>query len=507
MSIASSKLSIKAKLEADLISKIRKTKNGEFLREIEDPSDALIRTAILLTPDVIRHVQNQTEEISLLAVGKDGNALRFIKNPTDSVIEKAIQTNSCALRFVENQKHEHCLMAVSRGSSGISALEYVHEQTEDIVLAALDAHPNLSVKYIRKMTPRIAQKIIQLNSSNIGLITDQNEELCLQAVRAKPTNLKWIRSQTDTIVWTAIKDSPNASARWIEYADNPTEAMCLYAVNKDPAYLEYIRKIHQTAKVCEAAVSLDARALKHVIFQTESIVLSALDSKYVPDNISELLDVFNDEIIVKLMKVSCNNKAILDLPYQTVDSALAAVKKFGSALKHVNIQTPEIVKSAINHNFRSIRFAHNQTIDIKLQALKINAESIQLFHGLITNDERDLFIKTNPFSIRWLQNVTPEEELKAVQLNWKALQYVKDRNENVCMEAYRQDVRSLMFLFPLFAPEPIDELFENDPIDFDSSETQLLALLALDTERSMSVVLNDVSSENKTQSRKRMDHL
>lgn len=57
---------------------------------------------------------------------------------------------------------------------------------------------------------------------------------------------------------------------------DPTEELCLYAVERDPDMLDYISAELQTTTVCLAAVSRDGMALQHVKNQTPEICLAAV---------------------------------------------------------------------------------------------------------------------------------------------------------------------------------------------------------------------------------------
>lgn len=55
---------------------------------------------------MLKHIENQTEEICLEAVKKYGLAMQFVKNQTDKICLEAVKTNGWALQFVRNQTPE-----------------------------------------------------------------------------------------------------------------------------------------------------------------------------------------------------------------------------------------------------------------------------------------------------------------------------------------------------------------------------------------------------------------
>ena len=94
----------------------------------------------------IKHVENQTAKLAVLAVRDDGYALKYVKDEfkTPEVCLIAVQNDGIALQFVPDHLRtpEVCLAAVTR--DGL-ALEYVREKTPVVVAMAI------------KMDPRAAQ--------------------------------------------------------------------------------------------------------------------------------------------------------------------------------------------------------------------------------------------------------------------------------------------------------------------------------------------------------------
>lgn len=90
----------------------------------------------------IKHIEDQTLEMALMAVKDDGYALKYVKDvfKTPEVCRIAVQNDGVALQFVPEHLRtpDICLAAVTR--DGI-ALEYVPDKTPAIVAMAIKVDP------------------------------------------------------------------------------------------------------------------------------------------------------------------------------------------------------------------------------------------------------------------------------------------------------------------------------------------------------------------------------
>ena len=58
------------------------------------------------TCDAMKEIQNQTEEMCLLAVKQNGMALQFVKNQTNEICLLAVKQNGMALQFVNDKEYK-----------------------------------------------------------------------------------------------------------------------------------------------------------------------------------------------------------------------------------------------------------------------------------------------------------------------------------------------------------------------------------------------------------------
>ena len=86
----------------------------------------------------IKHIENQTIDLAMLAVKDDGYSLKYVKNEfkTPEVCLIAVKNDGFALQFVpeELRTDEVCLAAVTRDGR---ALQYVKKKTPAIIAMAI----------------------------------------------------------------------------------------------------------------------------------------------------------------------------------------------------------------------------------------------------------------------------------------------------------------------------------------------------------------------------------
>ena len=59
------------------------------------------------------YVENQTDEICMVAVINNGMALLFVKNQTDEICIEAVKNNGWALKYVILQTYDICMIAIN----------------------------------------------------------------------------------------------------------------------------------------------------------------------------------------------------------------------------------------------------------------------------------------------------------------------------------------------------------------------------------------------------------
>ena len=76
--------------------------NGNAIRFIENPSEAVQLAAIKRNGYVIRFVKDPSEAIKLAAVQQNGNAIQFVKDPSEAMQLAAIKQDGYAIHFIKD---------------------------------------------------------------------------------------------------------------------------------------------------------------------------------------------------------------------------------------------------------------------------------------------------------------------------------------------------------------------------------------------------------------------
>jgi len=92
----------------------------------------------------------------------------------------------------------------------------------------------------------------------------------LERVRLDGMQLEFVTEQTDEICMQAILQNPYA----LQFVKNQTPEMCLEAVRIDGDTLEYVK--NQTHEICLEAVRQCSYALEFVIDQTDDIIVESI---------------------------------------------------------------------------------------------------------------------------------------------------------------------------------------------------------------------------------------
>lgn len=268
----------------------------------------------------------------------------------------------------------------------------------------------------------------------------QTENICIEAVRALPVNLKYVKNQTSKICLTAIKSSPLS----LQYVKNQTDELCLAAVKKSGISLEYV--INQTEEICLAAIKENSQAFQFVKKQTDEICLAAV--KEDPDN---LYYVQNQTMEICLAAVMKDGFALEHVANQTKEICLAAVKQNGQALAYVKNQTDELCIEAVKNDSDAIEYVKNQTEEIcRLAFWKGDPSTVIIFINpdvykykckdllsaydasvkstLFFNDKKDVLKKISEIVSR----LSDEELVRAIDVDLKKI--FRANNTKICNE-------------------------------------------------------------------------
>jgi hypothetical protein len=230
--------------------------------------------AVKKSGDILRHINEQTEELCLEAVRQYGRALEYVNHKTYSICMEAIKQNSSAFKYVPNTflTEELCLNVVKKDGcmlkyipnhllteeicilaikNNFHALKYVHNQTENITNDAIKifrSKPNIltyEFKHLKIQPEDLCWFVLNGNVNKICDIHEPTEEMCMLCVEKDYYAIRFIKNPSDKVCFKALKQSIEA----IKYIKNPTIEMDEYVssinmyhvYNKNYSFEEYIK--------------------------------------------------------------------------------------------------------------------------------------------------------------------------------------------------------------------------------------------------------------------------
>lgn len=199
----------------------------------------------------LKDIEEQTEEICLIAVKQDGLALEYVKEQTEEICLEAVRQNGCALPYVKKQTKDICLEAVRQNSYAIQYVNYKH-YNRTIFWEAVKKDKSLYGMALRY-------------ANFYGYIDD---EICMEAIKI---NVDYIQILKDRIL---------------------NEELYLFVVKQNGLALEFVKE--QTEEICMEAVKQNGMALEFVVIQTLAIISEALK-----ENIESRIFIFPDRYIEK----------------------------------------------------------------------------------------------------------------------------------------------------------------------------------------------------------------
>lgn len=125
------------------------------------------------------------------------------------------------------------------------------------------------------LTNSIKKHLVNLNGLTLKYFDEQDEKLCVLAVRENYEALEFVKNQTLKVIQEAFENQDQFESREaINLVKNPTYEICKLALEKSGLALEFIK--NQTDELCKIAVEENGLALKFVKEQTPEICELAL---------------------------------------------------------------------------------------------------------------------------------------------------------------------------------------------------------------------------------------
>lgn len=470
-------------------------KNVSYCKKALKVRDFLAQYMIYLKPEDI-------EEI-LMEIPK---TIKYFGTTNRDIILHCVNSDGLLLEYVKSQDQDQDICDVAT-KNNFHAIKFAKYQNEDIILDNIKLHPKLFQHVIDK-TEDICNLVIKKNPEAIQFIENPSYYLKLMAVSYDGLCLQYIGDQTISIVVQALINNIkavkyakimnkqiseyvlNTNSSYIKYLDIQPEEICSKLVNNNGLMLEHIKPENQTLKLCQDAVNNTPAAIKYAHVQSEemceNIVFSAPYTikwcNIITNNMIEmiidkhpgLLNTINmNEITMEqqFMILKTNSSLFEKISDPSNNIILFVLSINGLLLKHILFQTQEIVMTALYNNLNAIMFAKYQNTMIRdyvinkncllfphitdnLLTSKICAMGVQQNCHLLEFVPMDLqtevmclqAVNSNMSCIRHIKISTPAIDIIMVKYNGLMLEYINDKNYELCLYAVMNNGNALKFV-------------------------------------------------------------
>lgn len=205
-------------------------------------------------------------------------------------VKYLISVNYVLISFVKEQNYTLCEIASKPWNTDFVRYVRPEWQTKRVRDLSVKQSP-YSIKYICDQTEDICLKAIRKNGFVLDYIKEENrtEAVCWEAVRRRGISICHVpeRFVTREMEWLAIE---NSNGWAIMFVRDPTEAMCIAAVQLDGRVIKEIKD--PTESMCIAAVRQDPLVIEDIdekfvtgivrleAVRKEGFTLLHLDKKY-----------------------------------------------------------------------------------------------------------------------------------------------------------------------------------------------------------------------------------
>lgn len=185
--------------------------NGMALEFIDQQTEDICMEAIKQNPHSFQFVKAQTERLCMEVIKLDGCMISEIINITDEICMIAVKQNGLALEYVDIQSYDIVMAAIQQN---YEALEYVHEYiiTPSIYLAAIqqnvDAHEYIKYDQIKDIDDFNLQAV-KINGIYLQYVENQTYDIVLAAVKQNGNSLQYVDDKfiTNKICVKAVKQN------------------------------------------------------------------------------------------------------------------------------------------------------------------------------------------------------------------------------------------------------------------------------------------------------------
>lgn len=321
-------------------------KYGKVLKylDIGGFDNDFIKMAIKNNPSAIKYVDNQTEELSVLATSIMGSVIKHIKDKTYNVCKSALEQDPYVLKIIGNTYDDLTMNVLSRKGW---LLQYINNQTRELCLVAVKQCGD-ALEYVK----------------------EQTEEICICAIKQNANAINWVKEHTDAIYNCAI-----LSGCCLSLVDNYTLETAIESINYNGNNLRYIDEEHITQELCNNAV-FNGKLVKFSLIpkQFRTDILCKHIIKSYPWSMTDWSSGPK-----KYWKYVLKQDGILlkYLIYKTYDLCLIAVLNNPFAIAFVPYEPlmMDIYRIALTANIKCLKHIQDHTNELYELALSINPKA------------------------------------------------------------------------------------------------------------------------------------
>ena len=223
------------------------------------PTDAQLKLiyieAIKSKPELLQYIDDQNEELCLLAIKKNPECILYVKNITDNIKKVLITTYPLAIKHLLSTENDYVLYVNS--VQNVNDLDKIPKEniTESVKLAIINRFPS----YIQTI-PIKEQTIEQINT----------------ALLFTPLNIQYVNQDLvsdNNLALLVLKDFnilPHIKKERL------TQNLCDIAVNGNTLLIKNVPECYQTVQLCTMIAKRAPFYICHIVNQTEEICLIAL---------------------------------------------------------------------------------------------------------------------------------------------------------------------------------------------------------------------------------------
>lgn len=152
-----------------------------------------LKKEIMKKPSILRDMDEVPEDLAIFAVKKQWNNLKYIKNPSEEVLREAVMNKGWAIRYIENPSEEMKLLAVMQDPD---SLQYMENPSEEVKKAAVGKSWN-AIKYIGEPSSEIKLLAVEKNEQAIGYIKNLGGDDIRNFIRGNINVVKYIYDSID----------------------------------------------------------------------------------------------------------------------------------------------------------------------------------------------------------------------------------------------------------------------------------------------------------------------